>query len=91
MAFWLAMMAAAAAQVTAPGTEAPRPGDITVTGKPVKKVCERISTLGSIIPTRVCKTPEEWEAIRERALAAVQDMQNTQMQRQNAERHREGQ
>jgi len=82
LAAWLGAAALQAVPVANP------PSDVTVTGKAKKKICERSSTLGSIIPVRVCKTPEEWEEIRERALAAVQQMQQDQLNRQNAERIR---
>jgi hypothetical protein len=91
VAWWMIGLAAAASMQAAPTPTPPKPGDVVVNGRATKKVCERMMTLGSIIPTRVCRTPDEWEQIREQARLTVQDMQDAQMQRQNAERHRAGQ
>ena len=88
MIWSLAVLALAGVQAM----PAPIPEDeVVVTGKPQKKVCERTTTLGSIIPVRVCKTPEQWEAMHEQALVYIQKMQEGQLQRQNAERHAQSQ
>lgn len=79
--------AALNAQQPAPATPSPAPGKIVVTGK-AKKVCETTASLGSIIPTRICKTQEEWDEIHERSLIQLGRMQDAQMFRDNAQRHK---
>ena len=83
LAVWPAALSAQQPAPVAP----PSPGKIVVTGK-AKKVCETSASLGSIIPTRICKTQEEWDEIHERSLVQLGRMQDAQMFRDNAQRHK---
>ncbi len=84
---WLLPAAIIVLPVAAWAQDGKQPGeDITVVGKkekPEKKVCKRSTETGSIIPRMVCKDEGEWERIRERSVAAVEEVQ----QNQEALRH----
>lgn len=82
-----AAASSAVAGQPAPEAAVPPPKAIVVTGEP-KRICETSASLGSIIPSRVCKTQEEWDAIHERSLVALGRMQDDQVFRDNAQRHK---
>jgi hypothetical protein len=42
---------------------------------PNRKVCKQERPMGSLIPTRTCKTAAQWENERENSRKMVQDMQ----------------
>lgn len=65
---------------TPPGEPAPEGEDIVVKGK---KICERRVETGSIVPRRVCRTPEEVAAEQERGQRTLDRLRNE----QNTERH----
>jgi hypothetical protein len=52
-------------------------------------VCKSDVTTGSIIPTRVCKTKGEWEAIRQRDLATIQRLKDDRTREQHVRDARE--
>ena len=57
--------------------------DIVVEGKgrdDLKRVCKQTTATGSIIPTRTCKTRSEWEEIRERSIAQIEQLERDQVQ-----------
>ncbi len=68
------------AQAAAPAAATPGAAPVAVeTGKPKKpkKICTDVSPIGSNIPKRVCKTPEEAAADMRRARSLTEDFQNT--------------
>jgi hypothetical protein len=73
VAVWLLAGTTAGAQqlpvTNAQATKAP--GDVTVVGKQ-RKVCEQIVATGSIMTRTVCKTAEQWDEERERALVNLE-------------------
>lgn len=61
----------------------PSSPDIVVEGKvrdDQKRVCKQITATGSILPVRTCKTKSEWEEIRERSLAQVDQIERDRTQ-----------
>jgi hypothetical protein len=40
-----------------------------------RKICRQEKPMGSLIPTRVCKTAAQWEEAREQSRKMMQDMQ----------------
>ena len=44
----------------------------------MKKVCKTQTATGSIMPTRTCKTKGEWEQIRQRSLAQLEQLKKDQ-------------
>ena len=78
---WLTLVsvliaATPAAQVAAQ-TPAAQPPEVVVEGKlrdDQKKVCKTSTSTGSIMPTRTCKTKGEWEQIRQRSLAQLEQV-----------------
>jgi hypothetical protein len=89
----LMLCPASAASAAEPGAiPPPAPGDVTVTGKRLeqdRQVCKSDVTTGSIIPTRVCKTKGEWEAIRQRDLATIQRLKDDRTREQHVRDARE--
>ena len=72
----LAACGSAAAAQTAP----PAP-EVVVEGQRLpqnKRVCKTGTTTGSIVPSRTCRTAAEWEAIRARGLALLEQLRNDQ-------------
>lgn len=63
-----------------PGEPAPEDENIVVKGK---KICERRVETGSIVPRRVCRTPEEVAAEQERSQRTLDRLRTE----QNTERH----
>ena len=44
----------------------------------MKKVCKTQTATGSIMPARTCKTKAEWEQIRQRSLAQLEQLKRDQ-------------
>jgi hypothetical protein len=40
-----------------------------------RKICRQERPMGSLIPTRICKTAAQWESEREQSRKMIQDMQ----------------
>lgn len=70
-------------------TPAVKQPEVIVTGKKPRKRCETITKTGSILPSRICRTEEEWEAERAASLVALGRMQDDQQNRSNAQMHKE--
>ena len=85
---WLALAACAHDQPhMAGGALSAAPAGQTATaaaqaGKP-KLVCEETRPLGSLLPQRICLTPEEAAARKRAAQEAIRNMQNTSSGTQN--------
>ena len=61
------------------------PPDVIVEGQvpeAKKRVCKQTTSTGSIIPTRTCKTKAEWEEIRERSIALLEQLKDQQEREQ---------
>ena len=83
--FLLGSMAALTATVHAQPKSAPQSPDVIVEGRipdAQKRVCKQATTTGSIIPTRTCRTKAEWEEVRARSIAALDQI------RKDQDRHR---
>jgi hypothetical protein len=95
---WLAVVSISVA--TIPGTHAAaqtptvQTPEVVVEGKlrdDLKKVCKTQVTTGSIMPTRTCKSKGEWEQIRQRSLAQLEQIkkdQDTQRMIEESRRNR---
>ena len=77
---WLAVVSAFVATIPATqvaaqsGAQSP---EVIVEGKlrdDQKRVCKSSTATGSIMPTRTCKTKGEWEQIRQRSLAQLEQV-----------------
>ena len=82
---WLAVVSAFVATLPAAHVAAQTPAvqtpDVVVEGKlrdDQKKVCKTQTATGSIMPTRTCKTKAEWETIRQRSLAQLDEIRKEQ-------------
>lgn len=82
---WLTVVSAfvAALPVTHAAAQTPtvQTPDVVVEGKiqdDQKKVCKTQTSTGSIMPTRTCKTKAEWETIRQRSLAQLDQVRKEQ-------------
>jgi len=63
----------------------PAPPEIIVEGQlpdAKKKVCKQTNSTGSIIPTRTCRTKAEWEEIRVRSIAMLEQIKDQQEREQ---------
>jgi hypothetical protein len=70
------------------------PEEVIVRGKipdPDKKVCKTEPSTGSIIPRRVCRPKWQWELMRQRAIAALEQLDRERRARQHVNDMRENQ
>lgn len=65
------MQVAGAQPATAPAPSAEPQNKIVVTGKS-KRVCQRSVETGSLMPSRVCRTQEEWDDLEKGAMATLE-------------------
>ena len=80
--------AAAQAPAASPSPPSATAEDIEVVrerARKNKRVCKSSVATGSIMPTRVCRTVGEWEAIRERSMTALENMRREQTARRLAQ------
>ena len=75
----LAESAAPAPAATAPA-KALQPKDASQ-----KVVCKNETTVGSLIPKRICLTQEDWDAMRDAAKQVTRDIQTGALQRPSIE------
>ena len=72
-----------------PGTAQPiDPEEVVVRGQipePDKKVCKTEPSTGSIIPKRVCRPKWQWELMRQRAIAALEQLDRERRARQHVQ------
>ena len=76
----LAFLAFPAVAHAAHGPDSP---DIVVEGRvreDLKRVCKQTTATGSIIPLRTCKTKSEWEEIRQRSIALLNQWERDRVQ-----------
>jgi hypothetical protein len=73
-AFLLASASSQTEPATASTPSAPAPATATAPAPREKKVCRREQLIGSIMPTRTCRTQAEWAAI-DRAAQSDTDAQ----------------
>lgn len=84
--YWLALVSSFVAAVpahhlAAQATTAVETPEVIVQGKirdDMKKVCKTQTATGSIMPARTCKTKGEWEQIRQRSLAQLEQVKRDQ-------------
>jgi hypothetical protein len=69
-------LAQAASAQPAPAQSAGPQSKIVVTGKS-KRVCQRSVETGSLMPSRVCRTQEEWDDLEKGAMAILERARNT--------------
>ncbi len=71
-----AAASAAPAAAAAPATPAANAkGQQAAEADPDRKVCKQERPVGSLIPTRICKTAAQWELEREISRKTMQDLQ----------------
>ena len=72
-----------------PGTAQPiDPEEVVVRGQipePDKKVCKTEPSTGSIIPKRACRPKWQWELMRQRAIAALEQLDRKRRARQHVQ------
>ena len=81
IAFLLGSMAGLTATADAQPRSTPQSPEVIVEGRipdSQKRVCKQATTTGSIIPTRTCKTKAEWEEVRARSIAALDQIRKDQ-------------
>jgi hypothetical protein len=66
-AFLLAGVSSMTEPATASANSVPAPAAASVKPAKEKKVCRREQLIGSIMPTRTCRTQSEWAAIDQKA------------------------
>ena len=84
--YWLVLVSASVVFVPAHSLAAQTPTgvetpEVVVEGKlrdDLKRVCKTQTATGSIMPTRTCKTKGEWEQIRQRSLAQLEQLKKDQ-------------
>lgn len=65
----------AAATAAAQAASAPAETTAAAPADADRKICRTERAVGSLIPSRVCKTAAQWEAEREQSRKMLQDMQ----------------
>ena len=77
----IALVAFEPISATAQNVPDAQPPDVIVEGQipdANKRVCKQMTSTGSIISNRTCKTKAEWEEIRTRSLAALDQIRKDQ-------------
>jgi hypothetical protein len=63
------------AEGAAAPADAAKPTAAAADSEGSKMICKREKPMGSLIPTRICKTAAQWQADREQSRKMMQDMQ----------------
>ena len=82
-AFLLAGTSSMTEPTTAPATSTSAPAVAAAPAAKEKKVCRREQLIGSIMPTRTCRTAAQWAAI-DRAAQSETDAQIREMRSQHS-------